>query len=243
MEMQEAPAKEKVTLAQKRAAQKSQTQGGATQNNNSGGGGSMAGPWFLVSTLPVNLRATMNKLEPSLRGSEEEKYRGIYTVLCSLISLSNGSMAENKLSRYLRRLMLEDATPLAATPKPEAMFKRLEREGYIVRVKESNTGGEDDVSFTLGPRGKVEVGEAGVRGLVQQVYGAENMDQKQEQELSRRIDRSLGIEEREKRRAIEGGRAARNETQRKSGRGKGKRRRAAEEDEEDDDDDDDEEDE
>lgn len=239
MEMQVAPAKDQVTLAQKRAAQRSQTQ--ATQSGR--GGGSMAGPWFLVSTLPPELRGPVNVLKPTAGASEEDKYRGIYTVLCSLISLSNGSMPENKLSRYLRRLMLEDSTPLAGTPKPEALFKRLEKDGYIVKVKESTGGGEDDVSFTLGPRGKVEVGEAGVRGLVGQVYDARNMDDKQEEELVRRIDRSMGVDEKEKRRQKEDEKAAKAGARQKGGKGKGRKRNRAEEEEEEEEEEEDEDDE
>lgn len=98
------------------------------------------------------------------------------------------------MERYLRRLGIEDNAPMGAPgggqEKTEKLLKRIEKDGYIVKIKEASGTGEDDVYWTVGPRGKVEVGEGGVEGLVKAVYG--EMNGEEEEELERRIARSLG---------------------------------------------------
>ena len=79
--------------------------------------------------------------------------------------------------------------------KTDKVLKRMEREGYVIRVKEASGTGEDDVYWVVGPRGKVEVGDAGSVGLVEEVYGAKDMQDEDAAELERRIARSLGIGE------------------------------------------------
>lgn len=86
---------------------------------------------------------------------------------------------------------MEDNSPLAAFPKTEHLLKRLEREGYIVKVKEPTGAGDEDIYWTVGPRGKVEVGEDGMRGLTRAVYG--ELDEAEAEELGRNMERSLGI--------------------------------------------------
>ena len=134
------------------------------------------------------------------------------------------------MDRYLRRLGLEDNTPVRSYDKTEKLVKRMERDGYILKVKESAGNGEEDVYWVVGPRGKVEVGEKGVAGLVKTVYNEEE-DGEEERELERRINRSLGIGEAVVRREEGGGKAKK--------RGRPKRGGQAEDeggDEEDDDD-------
>lgn len=63
------------------------------------------------------------------------------------------------------------------------------KDGYIVRIKES-LNGEESVDYRVGPRGKVEVGEVGVAGLVKTVYGDTASD-----DLEQRLDRTLGLTE------------------------------------------------
>ena len=65
----------------------------------------------------------------------------------------------------------------------------MERDGYIVKIKESN-GGDETVEWIVGPRGKVEISDTGVRGMVREVYGGTDPV-----ELERRLQRSLGVEE------------------------------------------------
>lgn len=79
----------------------------------------------------------------------------------------------------------------------EKMLKRMEKEGYLVRVRNTGTAaGEEDISWTVGPRGKVEVGDDGVRGMIRAVYApAEGTEG---DELERKVARSLGLGEKRK---------------------------------------------
>lgn len=56
-------------------------------------------------------------------------------------------------------------------------------------------GGEEVIEYMVGPRGKVEVGESGVAGLVREVYGRTTSTEENGTEASRdfekRLDRSL----------------------------------------------------
>ena len=85
--------------------------------------------------------------------------------------------------------------------KTEKVLKRMEREQYIIKVKERDGGGEESVDYVIGPRGRVEVGERGVAGLVRKVYGKKDAEA---DELERRLVRSLGDVVIEKRRRVEG---------------------------------------
>lgn len=118
----------------------------------------------------------------------------MYTLLISLIVLSRGQLPDAKMERYLRRLGLEDNTPVRGYEKTEKLLKRMERDGYIIRIKESAGNGEEDIYWVVGPRGKVEVGDKGVEGLVKMVYNTET-DGEGQKDLERRIARSLGIGE------------------------------------------------
>ncbi|KAF2860719.1 MAGE-domain-containing protein [Piedraia hortae CBS 480.64] len=179
MEMVELPAKEKVTLAQRRAAQQLQSSKAPTA-------------WVLVTVLPAEFRDP-ELIPPSAVPTEEEesKYVAIYTMLVSLITLSGGALPDSKLDNYFRRLGLDDATPVAGHEKTEILFKRLEKDGYIVKIKESTGAGEDDTYWMVGPRGKVEVGDSGIRGLVKTVFG--DLSDAAEQELDKKLDRSLAM--------------------------------------------------
>jgi melanoma-associated antigen len=119
----------------------------------------------------------------------------LYTVLVSLISLSGGQLPDVKMERYLRRLNIEDNTPLTSmnSSKTENLLKRLERDGYVFKVRENTGTGEEDVYWVVGPRGKMEVGDDGVTGLTKTVYG--DQSEADEAELDRRIERSLGLAE------------------------------------------------
>ncbi|KAK0344834.1 hypothetical protein LTR91_009161 [Friedmanniomyces endolithicus] len=184
MEMVELPEKEKVTLAQKRAAKtQSQSQSKTAQS------------YTLVSLLPAPFHDPAILPPPSIpTQATEAQYTSLYTLLVSLVALSGDELADTKMERYLRRLGLEDHTPIPGYTKTELLLKRMEKEGYLVKVRESAGGqGEEDVSWMVGPRGKVEVGEQGVRGLVKAVYG--HVDGHAEAELERRVARSLGLGE------------------------------------------------
>lgn len=72
----------------------------------------------------------------------------------------------------------------------EKLLQRLAKEGYLEKRRDT-TGGEEVIEWVVGPRGKVEVGEKGVQGFVRAVYGASGQD---DEELDRRLERSLGLQ-------------------------------------------------
>ncbi|KJX98340.1 mage family protein [Zymoseptoria brevis] len=184
MEMVELPVKEKVTLQQRRAANKSQS--GASKPTPS---------WIVTSILPPKFRNPDIINPPSAPTPDHDAtYTAIYTLLISLISLSGGNLPDAKMERFLTKMGMRDNTPVQDYEKTEKLQKRLEKDGYIVKIKESTGTGEDDVYWLVGPRGKIEVGDEGVRGLTEAVYG--NLGEVEAEELHRKIERSLGIGER-----------------------------------------------
>ena len=184
MKMIELPSKEKVTIAQKRAAQRA---GGAGALQ--GGTSASSKSWILTSTLPSHLR-NVAILAPTRNPgtASEAEYVGLYTFVVSTIYLSEGArVSEGKLERYLQRLNASEYVPSGV--KTEEALRRMEKQGYIVKVREREPGGEETVDWMLGPRGKIEIGEKGVAGMVKAVYGKTDA---QMEELEDKLERSLG---------------------------------------------------
>jgi hypothetical protein len=141
--------------------------------------------WVLTSTLPDVYRTTTILSPPKIpTTTEESAYVALYTFIVTLIYLSGGKLPESKLEIYLQRVNADQSTPIDKTEKLKA---RLIREGYIVKIKDGSSG-EDLVEYMVGPRGKVEVGEEGVGGMVRSVYGNSGGD-----ELEERLERSLNF--------------------------------------------------
>lgn len=107
-------------------------------------------------------------------------------MIIALISLfgSDGRLSAAKLDQYLRRMNADVNMPM---DKTEATLQKMIKQGYLVKIKE-NTGNEEIIDWMVGPRGKVEVGNKGVRGLVEEVYGENAPD-----DLAERINSSLGL--------------------------------------------------
>lgn len=176
MQLVELPKKEGQTLAQRRASQKSQ----AVSSGSSGSTGTRL--WVLSSTLPEAFRGPAILTPPSAPTSTvEAQYAGLYSFVVALITLNAGTMPETKLDLCLRRVSADRDTPLGTREK---VLARMIREGYIVAGKETETG-EGDIVYSLGPRGKVEVGETGVAGMVKAVYGGTSED------LESKLERSF----------------------------------------------------
>ena len=178
MELTELPVKEKVTISQKRAAQRSGTQGSSTSK-----------AYILTSTLPARYR-NASVLQPARIPSTgaEASYVGLTTFIIALIYLSNSqTISESRLEKHLKRMNADNY--VLAGEKTEKVLKRMEKENYIIKVRERDGGGEESVEYIVGPRGKVEVGERGVAGLVRGVYGKKDAEA---DELERRLARSLG---------------------------------------------------
>ncbi|KKA25464.1 hypothetical protein T310_0488 [Rasamsonia emersonii CBS 393.64] len=202
MQMVELPGKEKVTISQRRAAQRVEKP--STTSNKS---------WILTSTLPAPYRSP-EILPPTKAPSSfsDSTYTAIYTFLISVITLSGGSIAEQKLERYLKRTNIDMYTPIDRTDR---LIQRLCKDGYLVRNRETD-GGEEVIEYMVGPRGKIEVGESGVAGLVREVYGrpdptttgeARNgtQENEEEDEFERRLERSLAASRRERARGADTG--------------------------------------
>lgn len=103
-------------------------------------------------------------------------------------------------------------TPIDRTDR---LIQRLCKDGYLVRNRETD-GGEEVIEYMVGPRGKIEVGESGVAGLVREVYGrpdptttgeARNgtQENEEEDEFERRLERSLAASRRERARGADTG--------------------------------------
>ncbi|KAJ5162951.1 MAGE protein [Penicillium coprophilum] len=187
MQMTELPAREKITVTQRRAAQKTEKPSSANKS------------WIVTTTLPLPYRSPdilIPTKAPSLY--TESTYTGLYSFIIALIVLNGGTLAEQKLDRYLTRTNAEVATPVDRTDK---LLQRLCKEGYIIRTREMD-GGEEVIEYVLGPRGKIEVGTGGVAGLVRTVYGKNQDDHESLTQLQRedledfeaKLGRSLGIE-------------------------------------------------
>lgn len=142
--------------------------------------------YALVSILPAAYRIP-SIIPPSSVPTPwlESSYVGLYTTIISLISLAGGTLVEAKLERYLKRMNADMNMPLDSTPK---VLAKMSKDGYIVKAKEV-IGNEEITEWRVGPRGKVEVGTKGVRGLVEHVYGANAPT-----DLAKRIQSSLGLE-------------------------------------------------
>lgn len=126
-------------------------------------------------------------MPPSIIGNVEEEaaYTGLCTMIVSIIALSPGkSIPDSKLDRYLARLNANKNMPM---DKTENVLKKMSIQGYITKVVD-RSGEEETVDWVVGPRGKVEIGNRGISGLVKEVYG-DNAPE----DLQQRLQRSLGI--------------------------------------------------
>lgn len=142
--------------------------------------------YILTTTLPSQYR-TPEIIPPSIIGnfSEEAAYTGLCTMIVSIIALSPGkSIPDSKLDRYLARLNANRNMPM---DKTENVLKKMSNQGYITKVLD-RSGDEETIDWVVGPRGKIEIGNTGVLGLVEEVYGKTAPE-----DLQQRLARSLGI--------------------------------------------------
>ncbi|PYH71515.1 MAGE domain-containing protein [Aspergillus vadensis CBS 113365] len=180
MEMMELPVKEKVTVQQRRAAQKVEKPSSTNKS------------WIVTTTLPTKYRKP-EILLPS-RAPMESTYTGLYSFIIAVIVLNGGTIHEQKLERYLKRTNTDAWTPIDRTDR---FLQRLCKEGYLVRNRDVD-GGEEVVEYILGPRGKIEVGTKGVARLVREVYG-QSEGSERDDEFEIRLARSLGLKQPEPR--------------------------------------------
>jgi len=159
-----------------------------------------SGARALTSILPNRFRVAEILPPPQVPTVEaESQYVALYTFVIALILLSGGTLPDGKLDRYLKRANVDETTPFAnlmafsGMDKTEKLLKRMEKDGYIVKIRDTSTG-EETIDWIIGQRGKVEVGERGVTGMVKMVYG--ELDEDETDELERKLQRSLGMAER-----------------------------------------------
>ncbi|CZS96517.1 uncharacterized protein RAG0_05805 [Rhynchosporium agropyri] len=175
MEMVELPAKEKHTAKEKRAALKTKGTPKPTAS------------YILTTILPSEYRSP-EIMPASTIGSQhsEASYIGLCTTIISIIALSpNDTIPDHKLYQYLERLNLDKQTGLGTT---DALLTRMMKEQYIYKTIEK-TADDETIDWRVGPRGKMEIGNKGIQGLVNEVYAENTPD-----DLEKRLHRSLGLE-------------------------------------------------
>lgn len=195
MELTPLPGRDKVTVAAKRVAARNATQASGHGHNGTQGASQPSGAaanaaYILTSTLASRYRHP-DVLAPAQIPSAgaEGGYMGFVTFVLALIYLSPmQSLAETRLEKHLKRVNAEEYV-LGGGERTDNVVKRMIREGYVVKVRERENGGEETVDYVPGPRGKVEVGEVGVAGMARKVYGKKDQEK---EELERRLVRSLG---------------------------------------------------
>lgn len=135
----------------------------------------------------------------------EASYIALYTTIIAIITLSGGELSEPRLRRHLSRLNAAEYMPSmnphdsnSPSEKTEAVLQRMVRQGYLVRVTDSRSGGDDDDAATwhVGPRGKVEVDKEAIAAFVRTVYGGSSDALEAKLKASLRIrDRTAGSRE------------------------------------------------
>jgi hypothetical protein len=127
-------------------------------------------------------------MPPSLvsSSSEEAAYTALCTVIVSIIQLNpTNSIPDHKLTRYLNRMNAGENMPMDKTAN---VLQKMQKQGYIFKTVD-RSGDDETIDWRVGPRGKVEIGNKGIQGLVREVYGDDAPE-----DLRARLNRSLGIE-------------------------------------------------
>ncbi|KAG9242140.1 MAGE family-domain-containing protein [Calycina marina] len=174
MEMCELPAKEKITLREKKAAQKSKSVATSTS-------------YILKSILPAEYQSP-KIIPPStiVSASEEASYVGLCTMIVTLISMSPQQQClEAKLLSYLAKLNLDT---YMLGEKTAVILKKMSAQGYIYKSVEK-TPDDETILWLVGPRGKIEIGNDGIAGFVSEVYG-----ESAPVDLEKRLDKTLQTE-------------------------------------------------
>jgi hypothetical protein len=185
--MTELPQKDRVTIQQKRAAQRAAGGNGTSQSQSASSASSKQ--YVVLSIMPAAYRRQPIIVPSHVPlQSAEAGYIGFTTLVVGLVYLSAGQrISEGKLERYLKKCNAENL--VLEGQSTEKVLRRMERDGYIVKIREREAGGEETVDWIVGPRGKVEIGERGVAELVKTVYGKRDVEL---EELEDRLEQSLG---------------------------------------------------
>ena len=190
MQMVELPGREKFTLKERRGRSyhvkiRSRLKSIAAQKTK--GAAKTTTSWILTTVLSSQYRMpTIIPPAPISSTSEEAAYIAICTVIVAVIQLNpTNSIPDHKLVRYLNRMNAAENMPMDKTAN---VLAKMQKQGYIVKTVD-RSGDDETIDWRVGPRGKVEIGNKGIEGLVKAVYGNASPD-----DLQSRINRSLGME-------------------------------------------------
>lgn len=152
--------------------------------------------YVLVSMLPDAYKTSAIIAPSRLVSAEEEaSYVAFYTMLIALIRLNGGELSSAMLARYLKRLNAE-VNSFPGT-KTEDTLAKLTRQNYLVKSvdKDARQHGEEAAAttWTVGPRGKVEVGDEAVASFIREIWGSEGRNE----ELESRLRATLSIRDRD----------------------------------------------
>lgn len=170
------------------AAAKSQSQKEPSSNS-----------YALVSVLPEAYKIPAIVTPSKVHSADgEASYMALYTVIISIITLSGGELSDPRLRRHLTRLNAAENMPstnpndeTSPTEKTEAVLQRMVKQGYLVKVIESKSAGDDDsTTWHVGPRGKVEVGKEAIAAFVRTIFGGSS------DELEKKLQSSLRVKDR-----------------------------------------------
>ncbi|RKU45401.1 hypothetical protein DL546_005046 [Coniochaeta pulveracea] len=197
MEMVELPTKDRahLTLDQKRKAAKSQT----AKSQNRTGATTRSNAYILVSVLPPELRGPKIIAPSKVQSSEgEASYAGFYTTLIAIITLSGGELSEAMFRKFLSRLNADQTIPSMnpsnqnqPSEQTEIVLQRLIRQGYLIKGTAAGEEGDEAITWHVGPRGKVEVDNEAIAGVVRAVFGDAT------EGLENKLQTSLGVRPRE----------------------------------------------
>lgn len=152
---------------------------------------------MLASVLPEPYKSARIIAPSRLISAEDEAaYVGFYTLIISLIRMVGGELSGSNLKRYLRRFNAEVNT--YNDTKSEDTLSRLQRQGYLVKTvdKDARQHGDEEqaTAWLVGPRGKVEVTDEAIAGLVREVWDTKSHDDALE--LEKKLQASLNIRDR-----------------------------------------------
>jgi melanoma-associated antigen len=105
-------------------------------------------------------------------------------MIVAIISLSGGTISEEKLDHSLfRKTRVPDSESTSA-------LARMCREGFITKITD-NSSGQTSVEYIVGPRGKIQIGEEGVKSFVKAVWAED--DKAAQADLEKQLDRTLKL--------------------------------------------------
>ncbi|KAH8907402.1 MAGE-domain-containing protein [Coniochaeta sp. PMI_546] len=192
MQLVEQPTKDRslLSLDQKRKAAKSQKSSGPATK-------ASTNSWILTTILPPEFRQPKIIAPSKVQSSDgEAAYAAFYTTLIAIITLSGGEVRDAKFHQFLTRLNANSTVPSMnpnnrhqPSESTDVVLQRMIRQGYLVKQSSGEDG--EEVTWYVGPRGKVEVDNEAIAEVVRKVYG-----EAAGEALERQLHNSLGVRSR-----------------------------------------------